>query len=177
MRILPADFEFGVAAFFARAEKTFSIRSIESTRSRPPLACVVRCSRRFERRSPLDSRTDSSEECRRLRHPVRKSNRSHATFEITDVSLVEGTIAVGNYWSFFTSPRNGIEEADGSIPFSSTESLRSFVQFRLKGRFRERLAMPSDLFRRSPPHEASRPPASSTSARFCCAPATASRFA
>ena len=41
-------------------------------------------------------------------------------FEIADVSPVEGTIAVGNYWFFFTSPRNGIEEADGSIPFSST---------------------------------------------------------
>ena len=31
-------------------------------------------------------------------------------FEIADVSLVEGTIAVGNYWFFFGSPRNGIEE-------------------------------------------------------------------
>jgi hypothetical protein len=41
-------------------------------------------------------------------------------FEIADVSLVEGTIAVGNYRFFFNSPRNGIEEADGSIPFSST---------------------------------------------------------
>jgi hypothetical protein len=39
--------------------------------------------------------------------------------KIADVSLVEGTIAGRNYSFFFTSPRNGIEEADGSIPFSS----------------------------------------------------------
>ena len=42
-------------------------------------------------------------------------------FEIADVSLVEGTIAGCNYSFFFASPRNGIEEADGSIPFSSTK--------------------------------------------------------
>ena len=40
------------------------------------------------------------------------------SFEIADVSLVEGTIAGCNYSFFFSSPRNGIEEADGSIPFS-----------------------------------------------------------
>jgi hypothetical protein len=44
-------------------------------------------------------------------------------FETADVSPVEGTIAVGNYSFFFGSPRNGIEEADGSIPFSSTKFL------------------------------------------------------
>jgi hypothetical protein len=43
-------------------------------------------------------------------------------FETADVSLIEGTIAFRNYWFFFTSPRNGIEEADGSIAFSSTTS-------------------------------------------------------
>jgi hypothetical protein len=40
--------------------------------------------------------------------------------KIADVSLVEGTIAGCNYRFFFTSPRNCIEEADGSIPVSST---------------------------------------------------------
>jgi len=45
--------------------------------------------------------------------------------KIADVSLVEGTIAGCNYSFFFGSPRNGIEEAHGLIPFSSTNSLRS----------------------------------------------------
>jgi hypothetical protein len=47
-------------------------------------------------------------------------------FETADVSPSVGTIAGCNYSFFFTSPRNGIEEADGSIPFSSTKSLRLF---------------------------------------------------
>ncbi len=40
--------------------------------------------------------------------------------EIAGVSPVEGTIGRCNYSIYFGSPRNGIEEADGSIPFSST---------------------------------------------------------
>jgi hypothetical protein len=47
-------------------------------------------------------------------------------FETADVSLVEGTIAGCNYSFFFTSPRNRTQEADGSIPFSSTRPLRFF---------------------------------------------------
>jgi hypothetical protein len=39
---------------------------------------------------------------------------------IADVSLVEETTAVRNYWCFFISPRNRTQEADGSIPFSSS---------------------------------------------------------
>ena len=55
------------------------------------------------------------------------SNRSRdASFEIADVSLVEGTIALRNYWFFFTSPRNRTQEADGSIPFISTNVRQSF---------------------------------------------------
>jgi hypothetical protein len=45
-----------------------------------------------------------------------------ARFETADVSLVEGTIAGCNYSFFFASPRNRTQEADGSIPFSSTTS-------------------------------------------------------
>jgi len=48
---------------------------------------------------------------------------------IADVSPIEGTIAVVNYWFLFTSPRNRTQEADGSIPFSSTNSLRFFFNF------------------------------------------------
>jgi hypothetical protein len=44
-------------------------------------------------------------------------------FETADVSLVEGTISGCNYSFFFTSPRNGIEETGGPIPFSSTKAL------------------------------------------------------
>ena len=40
--------------------------------------------------------------------------------ETADVSLFEGTVAVRNCWSLFGSPRNRTQEADGSIPFSST---------------------------------------------------------
>jgi hypothetical protein len=50
-------------------------------------------------------------------------------FEIADVSLVEGTIAGSNYLFLFSSPRNGIEEADGSIPFISTKALRFSFSF------------------------------------------------
>ena len=60
-----------------------------------------------------------------------RSNRSRPQpLEIADVSLVEGTIAGCNYSFFFASPRNGIEEADGSIPFSSTKALRNFFSSR-----------------------------------------------
>jgi hypothetical protein len=62
--------------------------------------------------------------CRRARSCV-ISNRSHyKPSKIADVSLVEGTIADSNYLVWFGSPGNGIEEADGSIPFSSTKLLR-----------------------------------------------------
>src|SRR4051794_35859687 len=50
-------------------------------------------------------------------------------FEIADVSLIEGTIAVSNYSFFFASPRNRTQEADGSIPFSSTKAFRFFFNF------------------------------------------------
>jgi hypothetical protein len=43
--------------------------------------------------------------------------------ETADVSLALETIACCNYPSPQASLRNGIEEADGSIPFSSTKSL------------------------------------------------------
>jgi hypothetical protein len=67
------------------------------------------------RRRPLDARFQS--------FPAQR-------FEIADVSLVEGTIAGCNYLFLFASPRNGIEEADGSIPFSSTKATSVFLQFR-----------------------------------------------
>src|SRR6185437_5245275 len=43
--------------------------------------------------------------------------------ETADVSLIEETIAVRNYWYLLGSPRNRTQEADGSIPFSSTKLL------------------------------------------------------
>jgi hypothetical protein len=58
--------------------------------------------------------------------------RRRYSAETADVSPVEGTIASRNHWFFFGSPRNRIEEADGSIP--------SF----------------SEVLRWSPPHDASR---------------------
>jgi hypothetical protein len=42
-------------------------------------------------------------------------------FNIADVSPAAGTIDHCNYWICFALPQNGIEEADGSIPFSSTD--------------------------------------------------------
>jgi len=50
--------------------------------------------------------------------------------EIADVSLTHETIASCNYPSPQASLRNGIEEADGSIPFSSTEVPRLFFSRR-----------------------------------------------
>jgi len=43
--------------------------------------------------------------------------------EIADVSLTHETIASCNYPTPRATLRNGIEEADGSIPFSSTKFL------------------------------------------------------
>ena len=42
------------------------------------------------------------------------------SFETADVSLIEGTIAGSNHSFFFASPRSRTQEAEGSIPFSST---------------------------------------------------------
>ena len=44
-------------------------------------------------------------------------------FEIADISPIEGTIGLCNYWFSFTSPRNRTQEADGSIPFISANLL------------------------------------------------------
>ena len=54
-----------------------------------------------------------------------------------------------------------------------------FFSSRLKSRFWERLGNDWRLrgIEEAAHHDASRPPASTASARFCCAPATASRFA
>ena len=89
-------------------------------------------------------------------------------FEIADVSLVEGTIAGCNYSFFFDSPRNGIEEADGSIPFSSTNFL-GFIF--LKGGLK-RFGLESFQG-----EEANLPPSSTVSTRRWRAPAIASGFA
>jgi hypothetical protein len=62
---------------------------------------------------------------------------------------------------------NRTQEADGSIPFSSTKSLTFFF---LKGRLK-RFAVESFQTQ-----EASRPPSSTVITRRCCAPATASGF-
>jgi hypothetical protein len=80
-------------------------------------------------------------------------------FETADVSRIEGTIAVLNYLLLFGSPRNGIEEADGSIPFSSTE---------VRPRGASEISLPSGYYA---------PPASTRRVRTCCAAATASAFA
>jgi hypothetical protein len=92
-------------------------------------------------------------------------------FEIADVSLVEGTITASNYWFFFTSPRNGIEEADASIPFSSTELLDYFFPRPGLKRYSAR------SFQAAAVEEASLPPSSTVITRRCFAPASASGFA
>ena len=84
-------------------------------------------------------------------------------FEIADVSLVEGTIAGCNYWFFFGSPRNGIEEADGSIPFSSTKHFGIFsvaVERTVLGTIEGASAGTEEAVH----HDATRPPVSTASA-------------
>jgi hypothetical protein len=51
------------------------------------------------------------------------------------------------------------------------------IEHTVLGTIGERLESFSEVLRRPPPHDASFPPVSTASARFCCAPATASRFA
>ena len=91
--------------------------------------------------------------------------------KIADVSLIEGTIAGRNCWFLFGLIRNGIEEADGSIPFSSTESLSIFFQ---KPRLK-RYSIQS--FQAAAVVEASFPPSSTVITRRCRASAIASGFA
>jgi hypothetical protein len=56
----------------------------------------------------------------RNRAPIFQSFQKHLG-EIADVSLTLETLPVSKYPSPLDSPRNGIEEADGSIPFISTK--------------------------------------------------------
>jgi hypothetical protein len=88
--------------------------------------------------------------------------------DIADVSLVEGTIGGRNYWFLFDSPRNGIEEADGSIPFSSTE---------VRPRGASEISPPRGPPATTRPSGYYAPPASTRRVRTCCAAATASAFA
>jgi hypothetical protein len=46
--------------------------------------------------------------------------------EIADVSLALETVSVRKLRTLQATLRNGIEEADGSIPFRSTKALRFF---------------------------------------------------
>jgi hypothetical protein len=88
--------------------------------------------------------------------------------EIADVSDDEGTIDHCNYRLLLSLPGNGIEEADGSIPFSSKKSLGFiFLKVRLK-RFR------LESFQGE---EARMPPSSTVRTRRWRAPAMASGFA
>jgi hypothetical protein len=88
--------------------------------------------------------------------------------ETADVSPVLETVLVRNCLSLQASLRNGIEEADGSIPFSSTKFLgRIFLNGGLK-RFE------LESFQGE---EANLPPSSTVSTRRWRAPAIASGFA
>ena len=79
------------------------------------------------------------------------------SIRVNDVSLTLETIASCNYPTPQANLRNGIEEADGSIPFSSTKALRFFFSSRLKVRFwerGERLEAPPQVLRRFSPGRA-----------------------
>jgi hypothetical protein len=64
-----------------------------------------------------------------------------------------------------------------SAPRNHFEIFSVAVEKSVLGTIGERLESFSEVLRRLPPHDASFPPVSTASARFCCAPATASRLA
>ena len=86
---------------------------------------------------------------------------------IADASPLAVTFREPKFLIYLCPKRNRTQEADGSIPFSSTELLDFFFwKVGLK-----RFAVQSFQTQ-----EASRPPSSTVITRRCCAPETASGF-